>query len=464
MATAINKKKMSKGDMIKWVITILAPLIIMAIPTTEIFTLQMKLFFASTLMGILCFAFEIVPQTAVALIMPLFWVFFNVAPATVVFQPWTQYIPWMMLSGLLMANVLESTGLLSRVACFCILKTGATYNGILIGLAAAGFLLTMFVGSVVVPMAALTYGICMALNLKMCKESAGIMLVGAMSCLLPNMAKFTAPVLMMGIGESVTGPLQLLGFFESWFVNAPLILFFVAMVVISAIIFKPDQPISGKEYFSSKLQEMGKMSIDEKKTAAVIALYFVFIVTGDIHHLSITWGMALLPLLMVLPGIGAGTQKDIQRVNYGFILFITACMGIGATAGSLGLGQIIASTLMPYIQGQGHYTFFAIEWVWLVACNFVMTPLAMEAAFTIPLATIGSTMGLNPMAVYYFMVSSVDQIIMPYEYALYMVSFAFGIIRLTDFMKIMGIKMVVNFIIAFALLLPWWNFIGFLYL
>lgn len=112
----------------------------MLIPTNEVFTMQMKLFFASTLMGILCFAFETVNQTTVALALPLFWVFFKVAPATVAFQPWTQYIPWMMLSGLLMANVLESTGLLSRVAYFCILKTGATYKGILIGLAAAGFL------------------------------------------------------------------------------------------------------------------------------------------------------------------------------------------------------------------------------------------------------------------------------------------------------------------------------------
>ena len=463
MATATAKAKASKGDIIKWVFNIGIPLIIMLIPTNEVFTMQMKLFFASTLMGILCFAFETVNQTTVALALPLFWVFFKVAPATVAFQPWTQYIPWMMLSGLLMANVLESTGLLSRVAYFCILKTGATYNGILIGLAAAGFLLTMFVGSVVVPMAALTYGICVALDLKLCKESAGIMLTGAMACLLPNMAKFTAPVLMMGIGESVTGPLELLGFFESWFINAPLILFFVVMVFIASRLFKPDQPISGKEYFTQKLKEQGPMTTDEKKTAAVIVFYFLFIITQKFHGFEVTWGMAVIPLLMAFPKIGAATNKDIQRVNYGFILFITACMGIGAVAGSLGLGQIIVQMVMPLLDGHGHYTFFLIEWVWLVACNFVMTPLAMEAAFSLPLATIGTGLGLNPMAVYYFMISSVDQIIMPYEYALYLISFAFGIIRLTDFMKLMGIKMVVNLIIAFAILLPWWKLIGFLY-
>lgn len=92
-----------------------------------------------------------------------------------------------------------------------------------------------------------------------------------------------------------------------------------------------------------------------------------------------------------------------------------------------------------------------------------MTPLAMQAAFTVPLVQIAAQLGINPMAVYYIMMNGCDQIIMPYEYALYLISFAFGIIRLTDFMKLMGIKMVVNLIIAFAVLLPWWKLIGFLY-
>lgn len=67
------------------------------------------------------------------------------------------------------------------------------------------------------------------------------------------------------------------------------------------------------------------------------------------------------------------------------------------------------------------------------------------------------------MAIYFFMMNAVDQIIMPYEYALYMIFFAFGLIRMGDFMKLMSIKMLVNFIFCFAGLLTWWKFIGFLF-
>jgi hypothetical protein len=41
--------------------------------------------------------------------------------------------------------------------------------------------------------------------------------------------------------------------------------------------------------------------------------------------------------------------------------------------------------------------------------------------------------------------------------------FAFGVIHMSDFMKIMGIKMITNFVMVFALLLTWWKFIGFLF-
>lgn len=456
-------EKLTKGQMIKWALNVILPIVIMLIPTNEIFTPQMRLFFASTLFGILCFAFETVNQTVVAIMLPLFWIFTKVAEPEVAFSPWLQYIPWMTLSGLFMANVLESTGLLARVSYFCILKTGASYKGILVGIAIAGFLLTMFVGQLVIPMAALTYGICKALNTGKSKASAGIMLVGAMSILVVTQAKFMSPMLMMGIGSSVTGQLPFVGFFESWYINAPTLLLYIILVVIATVIFKPDTPVEGKEFFERKLQEMGKLSVGEWKCAGIVLFYFLYIIFQKQHGLSLEWGMALIPMIMCLPGIGAATEKDIRQINYGFIIFVTACMGIGAVAGSLGLGKIIVEQAMPILQGQSHYVFFLLVWLVLVLLNFVMTPLAMEAAFTVPFVTIAIAMGINPMALYFFMLNGIDQIVMPYQYALYMIFFAFGLIPLKEFMKMMSIKMVLATFTVFAITLTWWKMIGFLF-
>ena len=85
------------------------------------------------------------------------------------------------------------------------------------------------------------------------------------------------------------------------------------------------------------------------------------------------------------------------------------------------------------------------------------------AAFTVPLIQIAAQLGINPMAVYYIMMNGCDQIIMPYEYALYLIFFSVGLIRMKDFMQILGVKMLLNFVVVFALLIPFWNLIGFIF-
>lgn len=455
--------KMSKGDMIKWAINFIIPIIIFLIPCNDVFTMKMKLFFVTTVFAILCFALETMNQTLVALLVPVLWVYLGVAPAATVFSPWTQYIPWSVLAGLLMANVLESTGLLKRISYMFIYMTGGTYFGLVMGAGIVATLLTIFVGNVVYPMAALAYGLCMALNLGKSKGSAGIMLAIAMGCLVTNCTKMLGPLLMMGIGKDITGPLQFLGFFEAEIVNAPVFVELIVMFVICGILFKPDTPVEGKTYFKAQLDAMGKMSVREIKALVLTVFYLLYVVTKDIHGLSVEWGITLIPLLFCCPVIGPGSEQDIKRLNFGFVIFVTCCMGIGSVAVSLGIGGLLVQVIMPYLTGASHYVFFLIEWFMLMILNFVMTPLAMEAAFTVPLASIGTAMGINPMAIYYFMMNAVDQIILPYEYALYMISFAFGLIHMKDFMKCMAIKMVVNFVMCFALLLPWWNFMGFLF-
>lgn len=84
--------KMSKVDLAKWIANFAIPLAIALIPCGEVFTMQMKLFFVTTIFAILCFALETMDSTGVAILLPIAWVFFGVATPAVVFGPWNQYI------------------------------------------------------------------------------------------------------------------------------------------------------------------------------------------------------------------------------------------------------------------------------------------------------------------------------------------------------------------------------------
>ena len=269
----------------------------------------------------------------------------------------------------------------------------------------------------------------------------------------------------MGLAEPVTGPMQFLGFFEVWWVHLPSILFIFLMVFIITKIQKPEKEINGKDYFRQKYAECGKMSVREIKSAIILIFYLTFIIFHDqlFANWNMSWGLAFIPMLFAVPGIGAATAEDLKGINYGFTIFITACMAIGSVATSLGIGNIIADVMGPMLEGKGATGFFMITWVMLVALNFVMTPLAMQAAFTLPLTNLAMTLGINPMALFYFMWHACDQVIFPYEYAMYMIFFAFGAIRMKDFMKVNAIKMGLDFVVVFAILIPWWKMIGFLY-
>lgn len=51
---------------------------------------------------------------------------------------------------------------------------------------------------------------------------------------------------------------------------------------------------------------------------------------------------------------------------------------------------------------------------------------------------------------------------MPYEYALYMICFSYGLIHIKNFIKAFGIKMILNLVYIFVVAVPYWMLIGLL--
>jgi di/tricarboxylate transporter len=402
-------------------------------------------------------------STGVAILLPIAWVFFGVATPAVVFGPWNQYIAWVTLSGLFLANVLQRIGLLSRFTFWVVSKTGINYRGILIGMAVASMIITSFIGEHPMLLATIAYGICLAFDFGKSKASAGIMLTTAVSVITAGTFRFAAILTPLGVAKAAGINADLVGFFESWYYNMPMILFWLISVLICIVLFKPEKEIEGKAYFEQKLAEMGPISKDEIRGAMVLFIFIGYIMTQKIHGLSLEWGMALIPWILLFPGVGCATKQDVNKINYGMAFFIIACMGIGSVATSLGLGALVQAVAGPLLSGKSVYVLFAGIWILLFLGNFVMTPLAMIAAFTVPFLNLAAGFGVNPVAVLHFMVSSYDQIVFPYEYAKYLMFFAFGVISMSDFMKFGIVKTIAHIIIAFGILIPWWMFTGFLY-
>ena len=455
----------SRNDLIKLAITVLLPLFIFLVPTNDVFTADFRLFLVITLIAIISFATDSLPQTGVAIALPVAYVVLGIAPGDVVFSAWLNYVPWMMIGALILSLVLEKTQLMKRIAYHCILLTGASYKGIVMGLILAGVIMNLFImDNSIIPMAALAYGVCRAMNLKPGQASAGIMLAAAFSALTPmNWLYSSNLAILIGLGRSSGGPASI-GWFEVIQHQLPMVLYTVGLGVLCLVLFRPEEQINGKDYFRGELNKMGSMSKDEKKALVILLILFALLVTSSLTGLEPGWLFAIVPCLCFLPGVDLMNDQDVYKINWGFIFFIAGCLSIGNVAGSLGVGAAVSTYALPVLEGKSYYVFFLFCWLLFFLCNFLLTPLAMMAAFTQPLTEIAINLGIDPTTVYFIVTSGLDQIVFPYEYALYLLVFAFGMIKMKHFVKAMIFKIILNFVIVFALLVPYWNMMDLIYI
>ena len=205
--------------------------------------------------------------------------------------------------------------------------------------------------------------------------------------------------------------------------------------------FKPENPIQGKEYFREEYSKLGKATSGEYKCFAIcMLLLFLLLTFGKLHNIQIGWCFILCGCLFFAPGIKIGDNDDLKKLNYGFTIFIASCFTIGNVTAQLGLGEVCSQLLLPLVEGKSIIFTLMVMWWATVLLNVVMTPVAIIAGLTIPFASVVTSLGINPNALYYMMLSGFNLLFFPYESANYLIHYSYGCMTMKDFMKGMYIK------------------------
>jgi len=457
----MSKREFNTSDVIKWLIVIGLPLIAFFVPTNGVYISTIKNFTVVTLFVIAVFGTEVIPNVVAASILPVFYIILNVAPPEIAFAGWTGSVPWMMLGGLLMAEIMLRSGILNRLAYWIIVRTSGSYMGLLFGITIAGIIGHILVpGQVVYPFAFITFGLCVALNYGKSIQSAGIMLTGLFSTFgaryfiyNPNYA------IIQGIAATVGD--TSINWFQYLFHNLPAILYVFILTFIIGIVCKPKSHNENPcVYAKTELEKMGKMSIQEKKCLLISILLLAYLMTAQWHAIDPAWGFLFAGALFFLPGINLGTDEDLKNVNYALVIFCASCISIGVVANYVGIGQVLADTLIPVVENLGTAGFFTMIFAMLFLGNFVMTPLGLYAALTVPLAQIGLTMGVSVLTISYAIMQLGTEVILPYEWALALLFFSFDVIDLKSFVKLFGIRALLSFVFLQLVTIPYWRLIG----
>ena len=437
----------------------------MMVPISETFTATMRLFFAVTIFMIAIIAFEFFNMMIPSLLLPAIYIILNIAPANVALSPWTNTVIYMTIGAFALANVMDECGLLKRIAYWCILRCGGTYNGTLYGLFLAGVVLGIVTfNNHCIIVVTLAYGICRAMNLRLSKESALIMVAGIFAS--TGVGMFTYYPFTVGLIESgaqTIVPDFSISTFAQTLYNWPVAVFFLLFLFVLTKINKTKNfNVNSKEYFQEEYKKLGALNPAEKKTAILVLILMVYLFTQPLHGFAANYGFMVLPWILYIPQLKVASDQCLKNLNMAPIFFIVACMSIGSVGMSIGVGNWFAYILTPILTELNSTGVMIMILLFGKLANIVMTPAAMMSCFTAPITLISTQLGIEPMATLMTFILSTDLVFFPHEQTYLLILFGFGMISMKDFIKYSVVK-TFAFIAFFAVaMIPYWMLLGIL--
>ncbi len=465
----MNQKTMEKKNLYKLVALLAAAAVIMMVPTNGSFTFEIKAYISLTVMCIGMVACSVFSSPLIPSLLLMFG-YSLICGMDVAMSGWANQAPWSIISMFIIIKAIEKTPLFKRITFGIMHLLGGSYASICISIYLVGTVFSLLGSNVVPLILVMAFGVVSSLGYRGKKEAGGIMLCAYLG--LAEASTFiydpTVDPMLYGIASSIDPSVPSSSNYFEWFKNgAVFVPYYIILLVIVIIMFRPKTSCTSskerKEYFKSSLSELGRMSKDEKYSSATLIALLLFLITNPLHNINMVYGFVGAAVLLYLPYIGVADGNDIKQVDYGFPIFIVACLGIGEAASSLGLPELLIETLTPYINESNLFIYFSTIYIIVFCLNFVMTPMAIYSALLAPLTAITMQIHdvLNVFPLLITTMLGVTNILLPHEVSNTMMLYSFNTIKMRDFVKFFAIKAV----LAFAFLniaVCYWKLIGLL--
>ena len=455
--------------MLRWPLTLVLPFIVYFAAPTDI-SPKAPLFMAMTSMAILAWAFNVFPAIGVAALLTFGYMLGGVAPAEVVFGPWTTVLPWISFAAVIIGEAMDQTGLARRLALACLTLAGGSFLGLLWGFFLGGLVLALVLPSILarmVVLCAIASGIVDTLRLNhKSRMSSAIILMAFMAAAAPQF-------LFLHTSESFIWAFTMLfkdgstvDFWQyAWHGSFFSIVYTLAsMAVILVVKGKENLTTMGnaQAFIASSRKELGPVSGKERKLMVIVLGMVLAFMVQPWTGVDPVFIFAVLALLCYMPGISILSEESIGKVEIMFLVFITGCMSIGFVGGAVGFNAWAVQQILPLLQGWGETMSVIIAYISGVAVNFLLTPLAATAAFTPAIGDLGQALNMNPLPLFYAFQYGLDQYILPYEAVYFLYIFITGRVTLSHVIPALALRALLCGVLLACVAIPWWNFVGIL--
>ncbi len=386
---------------------------------------------------------------------------------------------WALVAGaMFLSAAMMITGLDKRIALVVMSHIGVKANRLIIGVIFVGFLLSFFVPSTtarVSCMVPIVIGIIRAFGLKMGSTFAGVLMMAvAQADSLWNIGiKTAAAQNMVAIGfiQQVLG--EDISWLD-WFIAAAPYAAIMSVILYFLLLYLMPPEIKempgGKEALDKMLQEMGPISVPEKKLLFISILLLCFWVTEKkLHPFDTTTVTIAGIMLMMLPRIGFMTWKEaVPHINWGTV----ALFGVGISLGSALLKSGAAIWLANHFVALfGMETMSPLMIIAVLAFFLTLIHLGFASATGLAAAMIPiviavlesvKTPGINVLGMTMILQYTICfGYILPVNAPQNMIAYSTGYITSKDFLKT-GIPFT---ILAYAMILvfsaTYWNWLGY---
>ncbi|WP_297597156.1 SLC13 family permease [uncultured Cetobacterium sp.] len=456
-----------KDDFYKWIGTFITLTIVWILTQKYSLDYKTSIFFVITIFAILLWCFSLIPDAITGLLLPTLYVIFKVSSPAVAFKAWTSTIPWLVLAAMLISTMLNETGVARRIGIWSIAKFGKTFSTILLGITLAGIIITPFIPSVIAKIIIfniITIGLIETLGYKPKSLEATLIIMAGFFVISTFRLGFATGdsgiIIGLNYAQQVTG--SVLTWTQYLIHNLPYVLFYTFGSLGILILFsKNTKPLTKEkiELLQEKYLDLGKIKNQEKKAFLMMGFALLLMSTESIHKINSAWILIVLSSLFFIPKIDLLNNDSLKKINLFSLLFIVGAMSIGSVASETQAINIIKNLLQPFFSGS-IFSIITVSYISGILLNFLLTPLAAMSSFTIPLIQLGIENNINPYIMTYIFQISLDQYLLPYEFAGLLLVYTSGYVSLKTLVQILIVRMGFGLIVLLGIAYPWWNILG----
>jgi di/tricarboxylate transporter len=404
--------------------------------------------------------------TLVAMVLPVLYLTLGVADAATVFSPWATTVPWLCLGGLILGQMMEKSGLATRLAYKCMLLAGDSFMKTLLALMLTGYIIAPLIPTVLGKATiffTLGAGMCNVLKLSPdSKESAAIFMTCAVAVACPaygfltGCAQIPAAILLL---ESVT-QLKITWFDYAYHNFVPSLVYSAVSFTAMLLILRPQNLEGIRKVVAEKYQALGPMSLVEKKAACLLILTLLLLITETQHGVNAAWCIMLAAAVPFLPGMNLLESSDLEKISFSLLYFVAGAMSVGAVAAKIGVAVKIAAAASVFLAA-GHAIVHMVSSFFLgIVTVIFLSPTAGMTSLCVPLANLALEMSLDPRAFLYPFFYGIDMFFMPYQYGLALLLVSYKRISLKYMTQVLLLKILLSSLILLPFSIFYWHLIG----